>query len=264
MQDESGSVDLASLVSGGTAPYSFSIVQQPANGSIVLSESVATYTPADGFSGSDTFTYSVTDSSNPAQSHEAVVTITVEAELVDPLTTSTVVIEITPGETVSGDLSGYVSGGTPPYAFGLGSQASQGTASVDASGTFTYTADPGATGSDSFTFTVVDSAAGASAAAETSGTVNVVFAAAPGPSTPGVVQPNPGNDDGDDDGGDDSTDDGDGNGNGGGGGGPVVQLPSTGAGDSSGLSSSLLLILVGLSFVIVAGIRVWRQEQHKR
>jgi hypothetical protein len=275
MQDKSGSIDLASLVSGGTAPFSFDIVQQPANGTVELSGSVATYTPTSGFSGTDSFTYSVTDSSNPAQVREAVVTITVEAEPDDPLTTATVVIEIAPGEMVTGDLSGYVSGGTPPYAFGLGSPASQGTATVNADGTFTYTANPGATGTDSFTFIVVDSAEGASAAAETTGTVSVVFAAAPepGPSTPGVVEPNPGTGTGDDGGDDDGGGDGNGGGNGGGGsggGGPVVQLPSTGSGDSSGLASSLILIVIGVLFVVVAGIRLWRQsfarekEWHKR
>jgi hypothetical protein len=50
----------------------------------------------------------------------------------------------------------------------------------------------------------------------------------------------------------------------------VVQLPSTGSGDSSGLASSLILIVIGVLFVGVAGIRLWRQsfarekEWHKR
>lgn len=67
--DSDGTIDITSLAAGGTAPT-------PGNTVVFNADGTATYTPTGGFSGVDTFTYTVLDNDG-AISNEATVTITV-------------------------------------------------------------------------------------------------------------------------------------------------------------------------------------------
>ena len=58
--------------------YSFAIVSQPSNGQVSLSSATATYTPAQDFNGTDTFTFQATDDAG-RRLNVATATITVNA-----------------------------------------------------------------------------------------------------------------------------------------------------------------------------------------
>jgi len=72
------------------------ITNAPSNGTAVVSSGMITYTPSTGFSGSDNFTYTLTDVES-AQSLNATVTITVVATVPSATAGS-----VTPGNTASG------------------------------------------------------------------------------------------------------------------------------------------------------------------
>ncbi|ETA51637.2 type I secretion protein [Rhodobacteraceae bacterium PD-2] len=128
----------------------------PANGSAVLNaDGSFTYTPNAGFTGVDTFTYTITDGEFSSTAEVRVV-VGMDPDELPPVaiddTASTV--EGTPvsldpiandtdpeGETLSLDSVGA---------------ASNGTVTVNADGTVTYTPNDGFTGTDSFTYEVVD------------------------------------------------------------------------------------------------------------
>ena len=59
-----GTLDLSTLASDAEAGTLSYAVTQPSNGSVSLTGAVVTYTPNDGYFGSDSFTYTVTDVDN--------------------------------------------------------------------------------------------------------------------------------------------------------------------------------------------------------
>jgi hypothetical protein len=62
---------------GGNGPLTFSVVQAPAHGQLLTYPTVATYYPTNGFSGTDSFTYTASD--GQGTSEPALVTLTVLA-----------------------------------------------------------------------------------------------------------------------------------------------------------------------------------------
>ena len=244
-------VDLAPLISGGTGPFTFTIEQSPVSGSADIIGSTLTYTSDIAGSGDQTVVYRVTDVSDPIQSTTATVTISVIPSI-PALTASDLNITLAPGESINGVLTGAASGGIPPYAFGLGSQGSQGTAIIEADGTFSYTANATAVGTDQFTYTLIDSEPAPTGAAETTGTVFVTFsaqatepAASPVPGTieptlePTSVSSNPPP------------------------AAPVTALPSTGVGNAAG--NQMLVFLIGLGIALVMlSTGIWRRQVANR
>jgi VCBS repeat-containing protein len=267
-------------VTGGIPTYTFSVDGLPAEGNASITGSSLTYTADDDAAlGDDAFTVQVLDSGVTQHTASIPVTITIAAEPL-PLTAGTVTITANPGETVNGDLRTSVSGGVPPYTFGLGDQGSQGTATVNEDGTFTYTANDGATGTDSFTYTETDSEqvlTTIDAAATTTGTVNVTIiapdatatvtptvtpttdpTATPSPtsstSTGTVLPGRPGSNATQTPA---SDDDADGNGSDNEG---VTQLPNTGTGANDD-SSLALLGLAGAAALLLASLVAYRRRQ---
>nr|WP_243848687.1 Ig-like domain-containing protein [Lysinibacter cavernae] len=133
------------------------ITATPANGQVSVNATagVATYVPADGFTGTDTFEYQICSLTSPQLCAIATVTVTVIAEnnppVVQPLTQITVVDSATT-ETVTatdpnaGDILTDESG-IPPRS---------GSVSVDAGGTVVYTPHHGFAGRDEYTVIVCD------------------------------------------------------------------------------------------------------------
>lgn len=78
--DEDTSVDISLLTNDqdidGTLDATSVVTDQPSNGSIQVNNGVVTYTPAENFSGTDQFTYTVNDDSGET-SNSATVTVTV-------------------------------------------------------------------------------------------------------------------------------------------------------------------------------------------
>ncbi|MCM2397654.1 putative Ig domain-containing protein [Rhizobium sp. S95] len=177
------STTVAANSSGNTIAFAVSgseqvsAVSAPSHGSTGLSGSTATYTPTAGYSGSDSFTYLVTDSATGLSS-AATVTITVTAPTVaiSPSTLPAGTAAVAYSQTLSGN------NGTAPYAFVVTSGslpagltlATNGTLSgiptSEESQTFTVTATDhyGATGSQSYTVAI---AIAAPVAGDTSATI---------------------------------------------------------------------------------------------
>ncbi|WP_165901502.1 Ig-like domain-containing protein [Curtobacterium sp. PhB142] len=126
---------------------------EPANGDLELAEDGSyTYTPKDGFSGTDTFTYTAKDPSSGTAT--GVVTITVE-----PGTEPDEITVKAGGSTTvtSADLTGNDHGtGLSVLDIPVGKSGTNGTAVRNDDGTVTYTPKPGFSGTDEFTYTVTD------------------------------------------------------------------------------------------------------------
>jgi outer membrane autotransporter protein len=145
--DGKGSIDLGSLING---PFrSLSIASQPSKGTASLSGSTLSYIPNAGAYGTDTLTFAVTGFGGQV----AIATLTIDIGLPDaPEVVSTPISTDVSGHATF-DLRSLVSGVYDPASFRIVSAPSKGTFSL--SGTnFTYTANAGAYGTDSFTFLV--------------------------------------------------------------------------------------------------------------
>ena len=148
-----GNLDLSTLASDpedGTLSYA---TTNPTNGSVSLTGAVVTYTPNDGYFGSDSFTYSVTDVDNAPATATVSVTVHRAPTAQDASVT-------TPANTaLTYDLSPLAfdpDGDTLTWMVGV---ASHGMARLQfvTGGSVIYTPNAGYLGMDSFTYTVADS-----------------------------------------------------------------------------------------------------------
>jgi CSLREA domain-containing protein len=70
-------LDISLSASGGTPPYSFGNFGAPTHGTLTSAGAVVTYTPALGFTGSDSFTFDVTDDDGQMVSGTITISVTV-------------------------------------------------------------------------------------------------------------------------------------------------------------------------------------------
>lgn len=149
-------------------------VTQPASGSVVNSGDFVTYTPAEGFQGEDSFTYTVSDGTDSAT---ATVTVTVSNDA--PIAVS----DTAQAESGVPVLIDVLANDSDPNGDALElvsvSPASGGTTSI-AGDQVRYEANAGFVGMDSFTYTVRD-AGGAEVSAEVTVTVTT-------PNNPPIAQ----------------------------------------------------------------------------
>ncbi|BAV05896.1 gliding motility-associated C-terminal domain-containing protein [Filimonas lacunae] len=167
---------LSNDTDGGNAlvPSSVTIVQQPAHGTITIDGTTGkvTYTPATGFAGVDTFTYTVTNSLGIV-SLPGMVSIKINGypiAVADSVSTN-------PGRAVAIDVTFNDAqyDGIPlvKETVAINSQPAHGTVSVNAAtGVVTYTPNNGFSGIDLFTYTIKDSAGAISNAAPVTIVVN--------------------------------------------------------------------------------------------
>jgi hypothetical protein len=136
----------------GPSALTYSMASQPTNGTVELVGNVATYTPADGYYGADSFTFTVNDGA--VDSDAATVSISVEntAPVAAAQSLST------PFETALDiTLSGSDVDGPSNLTYTVVSQPVNGTLTTNgALPNLTYTPTNGYAGADSFTFTVND------------------------------------------------------------------------------------------------------------
>ncbi|MRS04586.1 tandem-95 repeat protein, partial [bacterium] len=133
------------------APLTFSVMSNPVNGSLSGTAPNLTYTPNNGFVGTDSFTYTAFDSL--ATSLEATVTIQVTAGNQAPVANDQTV-----GTNEDSDLVLTLTGSDPeaqPIAFTVLSQPVHGSL-IGSAPSFTYRPNANFNGSDSFTFKVND------------------------------------------------------------------------------------------------------------
>jgi len=154
-------------------------VSAPAHGTATLNpDGSFTYTAAAGFTGTDSFRYTVTDdagaTSLPATVFVRVNVPTANDDLASFSGTTPVNIAVLANDTDpdGNDHIDPAHGGS----VALVSPPAHGTATLNADGSFTYTAAAGFTGTDSFRYTVADDAGATSAP----GTVTVVGSAGAG------------------------------------------------------------------------------------
>lgn len=157
IRDQGVTVDvLANDVDPDGDPLHVTATTQPANGTATCpADGACVYTPVTGFTGVDTFTYTVTDGIADA-------TATVTVTVLEPLEIGT---EALPGGAVGGAYSTAleIAGGTPPYA----AQVSAGTlpAGLALSSDGEITGTPtGPAGTSEFTVTVTDASSPAQTA----------------------------------------------------------------------------------------------------
>ncbi len=131
----------------------------PANGTVTLNaDGSFTYTPAANFNGTDSFTYTASDGT--AVSNVATVTITVTGVNDAPVAVNDTA-STTEETAVSGNVLGNdtdVDPGTTLTAT-LGASPTNGTVTLNADGSFTYTPNANFNGTDSFTYTASDGTA---------------------------------------------------------------------------------------------------------
>ena len=135
----------------GNLPSSITGVTQGAGGGVTTDGTTVTYTPNGGFTGDDSFAYTITD--DDGDSSTATVNVTVSADS----TPDAVDDSATTGEStaVTVNVLANDSLGDLPTSITAVTQGTSGTVTTDGD-TVAYTPNPGFTGSDSFTYTITD------------------------------------------------------------------------------------------------------------
>ncbi|MCK6549107.1 tandem-95 repeat protein, partial [Myxococcota bacterium] len=159
-EDGSSAIDVLSNDTGlGDGPVLVSVSAPSPDGvAVVNPDGTVTFTPLPDFSGTTTFTYEAVDADGQVTS--GVVTVSVTPVNDDPVAGADRAT-VAPGQSVTIDVlanDGDVDG--DPLTVTSVTQPSSGSVAIDASGTVTYTAAPGFTGTVTFTYTASDDAGG--------------------------------------------------------------------------------------------------------
>lgn len=136
----------------GDSLSGWAVASQPANGAVSISGNTATYTPDSGFSGLDSFSFTVTD--GDLTSAPATVTVSV-SDVNHPPIVSNLNEETDEGVPVEIVLSGSDGDGDTLVDWQIESQPGNGSVTLDGN-VATYTPDSGFYGEDSFTYSVSD------------------------------------------------------------------------------------------------------------
>jgi hypothetical protein len=134
-------------------------VTPPSNGTLVLNPGGSyTYTPEDGFVGTDTFVYQVCDDGTPSICDEATVTITVNSTNQSPVAVDdeNITDSITPAEGNVLDNDSDPDGDNLTVNPNPISNPINGTLILNPDGSYVYTPDPQFEGTDSFEYEVCD------------------------------------------------------------------------------------------------------------
>jgi VCBS repeat-containing protein len=149
----------------------YSLVDDAANGSVVVNpDGTFTYTPDADYNGPDSFTFKVTDD-DAADSNTGTINVTVnqvnDLPTVGDTSVTTDEDEAVTDAVAAADIDGHT------LAYSIATQGLQGSATIDSDGSFTYTPNGDANGSDVFTVQV-DEGNGGTATADVTVTINPV------------------------------------------------------------------------------------------
>jgi Putative Ig domain len=147
---------------GGTAPYTWSLSSGSLPIGLSLSSSLGQISGTPSQAGISSFGVQITDSSSPAETAQAQLSLTVAAATTSVQITSSAVPSGQVGSAYSTTLK--ASGGTAPYSWNVSAGALPGGLSLSTSGTISGT--PTASGSFSFTVKVTDSGSPATSASD--------------------------------------------------------------------------------------------------
>jgi hypothetical protein len=156
-------------------PLTFTVTTNPSHGTLSglnASTGAVTYTPAAGYTGSDSFQFTVTDAASNLTSASATVSLTVAV----PPTANAQSVTVLQGQAKAITLTGSAPN-NDPLSFAVTANPSHGTLSGlnTTTGQVTYTPTGSYTGPDSFQFTVTDTATSLTSTA----TVGLTVAAPP-------------------------------------------------------------------------------------
>jgi hypothetical protein len=152
------SADTLSFAIKATAQHGSLSVDNPATGAF-------TYTPNSGYHGTDSFTFTATDTVTGLASNTATVSLTVNAtpppDQVPPVANS-LALTTYENEPITGTLPAVVTPAADTLSFAIKATAQHGTVQIadKHTGAFTYTPASDYHGSDSFTFTASDTVTG--------------------------------------------------------------------------------------------------------
>jgi VCBS repeat-containing protein len=166
-----------------------SALTQPAHGTLSMAANGSfTYTPAAGFAGIDTFTYTAND--GQANSAAATVSITVAAPYVHGPAATADTFSTNADTTLTVQNAGVLANDSDDQGHALTAsmvtQPAHGTCSFQSNGSFVYVPSPGFSGTDTFTYAASD---GAVSSAATAVSLSVVALPAPAPSTTTIFKP---------------------------------------------------------------------------
>lgn len=148
-------------------PLTYSLNLAPTNGTAVVNaDGTFTYTPGANFSGTDAFTYLVSDGIGGTAIGNVTVNVLNQPPSTSDVSLSTIQNMMATGQVIATDPNGN------PLTYTLQSPPVNGTAAVNADGSFTYTPNTGYTGPDSFTVLVSDGFGGTAIATVTINVVN--------------------------------------------------------------------------------------------
>ena len=146
---------------GPVGSETFTLVNGPSNGTLTLNaDGTYTYTPATDYVGEDTFEYQVCDGGNPIACDTAMVTIEIVDDPIlenDPpiANNDTNVTEVDVPVSGNAIVNDFDPDGDPITVTG-NTDPSNGTVTINADGTYTYTPAPGFIGEDTFEYTICD------------------------------------------------------------------------------------------------------------
>jgi hypothetical protein len=166
-------------------PSSVAVVSTPTHGTAVAqTDGSILYTPSGGYLGADAFTYTISDSNGETSSASTVAVVVNVPVAPTANNDSFNVIAGTPTKlnVMANDVEGSIASNTTLH---LASNASHGTLAIQSDQSILYTPDAGYTGTDSFTYVLVDAVGDPSAPA----TVSLTIGAAPAPVASAVVAP---------------------------------------------------------------------------
>lgn len=156
-----------------TGTLTFAKTTDPIHGTVLFnSNGTYTYTPNTNFNGTDSFTYTVTDT---ALGESKVNTVTITVNPVLDLVVNDITATIAQDTVLEGTLVGVVtttSGGVLEYS--KATDPVNGTVVVNVDGTFTYTPTASYIGEDTFDFTVIDEDSGETRTETATITIEVV------------------------------------------------------------------------------------------
>ncbi len=161
-ENQAVSSQLSASDTAGNA-LTFAISSLPIHGLVSITNAITgafTYTPANGYSGNDNFTFTATDTVTGLGSNTATETIAVTPAATPPVA-SNGAVTTAENQVVSSQLSASDAAGNA-LTFTIMSQPLHGSVSITdaATGTFTYTPASGYSGNDNFTFAATDTVTG--------------------------------------------------------------------------------------------------------
>ncbi len=166
-----GTLSVIDTADGMSSP-NFTVTTDGTNGTATIDAAGNwSYTPTANWSGTDSFTVSVTDDDGNVESQIISITVNPVIDLTATDDSFSVDEDTTLSDTVATNDS-TTSGGALSYT--LNTDVTNGSLTLNADGSFSYTPTVNYNGSDSFTYTVTDAASGESATQTVAITVNPV------------------------------------------------------------------------------------------